>query len=172
MGNKVYLSNDDFMQATEDMIQKVKKFGFKKKRTAIIAVARGGLIPAQYLAYALGIRNITTVGSTIYNGDKKGHEQTISNLMAVDYDEYDNFIVVDDIYDSGDTMQGLLYGLGEMAAAFKADCNFIPCVAYTQHKKKEMEAEGIIYGQKIKKVDGEAPWLVFPWDHLSEDEAK
>lgn len=166
---KTHITSDDFKADTVKLIKKLKKLGLKKKKTAVVAVARGGLIPAQYIAYALGIRDIFAVTSKLYEGTKKnGKSQELGNLFLLDYETFDNFIIVDDIYDSGETMQGILYGLGEVAAAFKEDCNFIPAVVYTQHSKSDMKDEGIIYGSKIKKKDGQSPWLVFPWDDLED----
>ncbi len=166
---KQIITSDDYKKDTVKLIKKINAMKLKKKKTAIIAIARGGLIPAQYIAYALGIRNIFTITSKLYEGTKKGEKQIeIGNLMMIDYEGYDNFIVVDDIYDTGETMQSILYGLSEVSAAFGEDCKFIPCVTYTQHKKKAMQNEGILYGAKIKKKDGKAPWLVFPWDDLED----
>jgi hypoxanthine phosphoribosyltransferase len=137
----------------------------KKGKVAIAAVARGGLIPTQYIAYALGIRDIYCITSKLYDGEQKGSkEQEVGNLMMVDYETFDYIIVIDDIYDSGETMEGLLYAFGEIAAAFEEDTKFIPCVTFTQKKKKFMQDNGIIYGEKIKKINGVSPWLVFPWD--------
>lgn len=166
---KRIITSDDFKKDTVKLIKKIKKLKLKKKKTAIIAVARGGLIPAQYLSYALGIRNVFSVTSIVYEGTQKnGKEQELGNIMMIDFESYDNFIVVDDIYDTGETMQGLLYGLGEVSAALGEDCLFIPAVTYTQHSKEDMQEEGILYGSKIKKEKGESPWLVFPWDDLEE----
>ena len=147
------------------IIKKNLKKEIKKGKVAIVAIARGGLIPAQYLAYDLGIRDISTVTSRLYEGKKKGKkEQEIGNLFMIDYESPDYIIVVDDIYDSGETMQGLLYAMSEIASTFKEDVKLIPCTVFTQKSKEFMYDEGILYGSRIKKIDGQRPWLIFPWD--------
>ncbi len=152
------------------VIKKHLKKEIKKGKVAIVAIARGGLIPAQYISYALGIRDIFTVTSRLYDGETKGNkEQEISNLFMIDYESFDYILVIDDIFDTGETMDGLLFALGEVTGTLKEDIKFIPCVAFTQKKKSFMEEQGIIYGSRVKKMNGKRPWLVFPWNILPEE---
>jgi len=174
MGNKRHIKEKEIKVNSLKLAKELKKTlgkKIKKGKVAIAAVARGGLIPAQYIAYALGIRDIYAITSKLYEGDTKGSkEQEVGNLMMVDYEAFDYIIVIDDIYDSGETMEGLLYALSEISAAFKEDTKFVPCVVFTQKKKKFMEESGILYGEKIQRIKGKSPWLVFPWDEDMEGE--
>jgi hypoxanthine phosphoribosyltransferase len=161
--NKIYLTDDDIHKDVSKLIKKIRKYNFEDN-VAIIAIARGGLLPAQYISYALGIRDVFVINSKTYNGTQKG-DQEISNLFSVDFENYQNFIVVDDIYDSGETMDGVIFALEQVASAMDAKCNFIPAVIHAQKSKKYLDKANITYGRKFK----DSPWIVYPWDHYSDE---
>jgi xanthine phosphoribosyltransferase len=69
----------------------------------IVAVARGGLVPAALVARALGIRRIETVCIIAYDGETLG-EPTVLKLPAA-ADDGDGWLVVDDLVDTGTTMK-------------------------------------------------------------------
>lgn len=166
---KIYLTDADIHKHTHKLIKKLRKIKLPKDRTAIVAIARGGLLPAQYVAYALGIRDLFVVNSKVYEGEAKAHGQEISNIFLIDFENFDNFIVIDDIYDSGETMDGVIFALEQISTSFNEDCNFIPAVLHSQKPKKYLKNNGIIYGKAIKPVKGKSPWIVYPWDYLSEE---
>ncbi len=76
------------------------------KPDAIIAVARGGLIAAQLLAYALDIRNIQTVRIESYDNTEQRTTLTLYDMPNLS--ECERVLIVDDIIDSGQTLQHLL----------------------------------------------------------------
>ncbi len=163
---KINISWKELEKDTTKLIKRVKKLKLKPKKTAIIAIARGGMAPAMLLSYALGIRSIFTVTSRVYDAyEKKDAEQEIENLFSVDFETYDNFIVVDDILDTSTTMTGVLYALEEICSSLGEDALFIPAVVYAQGTKEELQDEGITYGKALK----DNPWVVFPYDHLSKE---
>ncbi len=154
-------------------IEKLQDLDLDPRETAIVAIGRGGFIPAQYAAYALGIRNLYSIQSSLYNKDQKTEVQHIAGVYNIPYDEAKNIIVMDDIYDSGTTLDNVMMTLEDAAQAlvdhtFDSEVpNFIPCVLYTQ-KKKRSKRKNIIWGRTIKKVNGKKPWIIFPWDDLLE----
>ncbi len=155
------------------MIQSIQSLGLKPSETAVIAIGRGGFVPAQYTAYALDITDIFSIGSKLYDTeDKRKQTHHISGVYNIPYEEFKTILVIDDIYDSGESMDNVIQVLEETAQSMANDSFegnlpvFIPCVVYTQKKKKKMVNQGIIFGRKIKKVDGKRPWIVFPWDTL------
>lgn len=161
---KVYISPAQYHEDISNLVDKLSQIPFKPKKTLVIGIARGGLIPAQYVAYGLGIRDVITLQSKLY-WDKKIQKEIseVSGVFALDYD-YQNFILVDDIYDSGTTMNNVITLITEMAEAFDSSVNIIPAVVYTQQPKKELKELGITYSKKIKKIENEKPWVVFPTD--------
>ena len=171
---KLTITDAKLRNAITGMISKISKLSLDPEKTAIIAIGRGGFVPAQYAAYGLGISAIYSIQSVLYDDDNKQTKtQHISGIYNIPYDEYENFLVVDDIYDKGTTMDNVIDVLIEaaddqMEVYTDSRPHFIPCVTYTQKSKKKMKAKGIIFGRKIKKVNGVRPWLIFPWDEGGE----
>ncbi len=170
---KLYITDGMMKSAMTSMISKIDALGLNPSETAIVAIGRGGFVPAQYTAYALDCLDLFSIRSSLYDTeDKKTKIHSISGIYDIPYEEFKNIIVVDDIYDSGTSMDNVIELLTSTAQSMVNDSfednmpTFIPCVVYTQKKKKTMKARDIIYGRKIKKVGGMHPWLVFPWDSL------
>jgi len=162
---KYYLTYDEIEEATRKLAKKISKRGFNPEKTLVVGIARGGLMLAQYLAYAFDIRNVVAIESERYQGEEAQDIIEIRNVYMIDYDEYDTIIVCDDIYDEGITMDTVVTILYETALAFKEkDIEIIPAVLVTQQKKKKMNQKFIEFGQKIKKINNKKPWIVFPWD--------
>ncbi|CAH0534049.1 Xanthine phosphoribosyltransferase [Vibrio stylophorae] len=67
----------------------------------IIAVSRGGLVPAAILARELGIRYVDTICISSYDHD---HQRDMRVLKKAEGDG-EGFIVIDDLVDSGGTAQ-------------------------------------------------------------------
>ncbi len=73
---------------------------------AIVAVARGGLIAAQLLAYALDVRNLQSIRIESYDGQEQ--RDTLKLYDTLDLSNASRILIVDDIVDSGRTLQQLL----------------------------------------------------------------
>ena len=58
MTEKIYINWSEFHQDVKDLCKKIKESGEFDK---IIAISRGGLIPAAIIAYELNIRNTETI---------------------------------------------------------------------------------------------------------------
>jgi len=99
-------------------------------------------------------------------------------LYNIPYDEYNYFLVVDDIYDSGVTLDNIIDLLYETSHSVlgeifdETENYFIPTVLYTQKTKEEMHDQGIVYGRRVQRAYEEVrqetpeenPWVIFPWD--------
>jgi xanthine phosphoribosyltransferase len=73
----------------------------------IIAVTRGGLIPAGILSHELGMRNIDTVGFASYHSKEHGKLVCVKEPAIVDMTDDNKHIIVEDIVDSGKTLKAL-----------------------------------------------------------------
>ena len=73
------------------------------KWTGIIAVSRGGLVPAALLARELGIRHVDTVCISSYDHDNQREMKCSSAPKAT----VKGFIVVDDLVDTGGTAKAI-----------------------------------------------------------------
>lgn len=67
----------------------------------IIAVSRGGLVPAAILARELGLRHVDTVCISSYDHD---HQRDMRVLKQADGDG-EGFIIIDDLVDTGGTAE-------------------------------------------------------------------
>ena len=74
--------------------------------TGIIAVTRGGLVPAAVVARELDIRLIDTVCITSYGADKSQGELEVLKSVPAD-DGGQGWLIVDDLVDTGRTAQAV-----------------------------------------------------------------
>ncbi|MBN2896656.1 MAG: phosphoribosyltransferase [Campylobacterales bacterium] len=72
----------------------------------IIAIARGGLIPAALLAYALDVRRIECVSVEGY--DDTLMRDTLTLRDPTDLHDITRILIIDDIVDSGRTLQKIV----------------------------------------------------------------
>lgn len=74
---------------------------------AIVAITRGGLVPAAIVARELNVRMIDTVCVASYGGDRKQNELTLVKTIAPEIkalrDQDRRVLIVDDLVDTGQT---------------------------------------------------------------------
>jgi len=72
---------------------------------AVVAITRGGLVPAAVVARELGIRVVETVCVASYDYDKQGGISVLKNVAAelVGSDQGSGILIVDDLVDTGAT---------------------------------------------------------------------
>lgn len=152
--SKNYITWSDVNAATIGLASRIKKYGFKPAR--ILAVARGGLIPATMLSHLLDVREIYSAQLVSYNGE---HVQEADIQGFVDYDSYcaneglwdqADTLIVDDLWDSGKTH------------AFLREC--LPKAVTTTlfYKDRGDESHRVVSfpGAPLNKDK----WVVFPWE--------
>ena len=142
MPDKIYISWEEFHRHTKALASQIKARGDFNK---IIAISRGGLLPAGILAYELDIRNSQAINISSYDGDQARPDEQIEISAAVG--PVDNkTLIVDDLSDSGRTFK-LLRPLFPQA-----------CFAAVYAKPKGAAVTDI-YAADIPDQ-----WIVFPWD--------
>ncbi len=142
MADKIYVNWDEFHKHAKELAEKIKAYRSFDK---IVAVSRGGLLPAGIIAYNLGIRNVQTINMSSYDDDvqRSDNEVEISaDIGSVD----ENTIIIDDLADTGKTFQLLhrIYPKAVMAAVYA---------------KPQGSVFLDIYARDIPDK-----WIVFPWD--------
>jgi len=72
---------------------------------AVVAITRGGLVPAAVVARELGIRIIETVGVASYDYEKQGEITVLKQVSqeVVGKDQGKGVLIVDDLVDTGNT---------------------------------------------------------------------
>lgn len=148
----------DSLKYHKDCIDLVQDFNnnnldLNEDNTLIIGVARGGLQLAQYFSYGLNIRNVSSVNSILYEGEEKTNNHVILGLENMDLTQWSNILIVDDIYDTGDTME-LIFKEVSLRAPY---ATVLKVCTYTKQDKPD-----IIYQEYFEPNE----WIVFPWDIL------
>ncbi len=98
----IFYSYADFEHDLQLLIPKCREFD----PDIIIAVSRGGLIATQFIAYALDSRNVALMRSKLYDGTKK--LQSVELESSVDIRGAKRVLIVEDIVDSGETLNAIL----------------------------------------------------------------
>lgn len=104
---KLYYGYDLFKQDTQELVNKCRNF----EPQILLAVARGGLTLSHLMAQALNIRDLYTLNSVHYDGEKKLDTFNIFNIPDLSW--ANRVLIIDDIVDSGETMKEILFILKE-----------------------------------------------------------
>lgn len=99
---KKYYSYEAFAQDTKILIEKSKVF----ESQSIVAVARGGLTLAHCMAEGLNLRDVQSIRTELYDDTIKREEITL--IANCDFKDKKRVLVVDDIADSGETLQAVM----------------------------------------------------------------
>jgi xanthine phosphoribosyltransferase len=112
----------------------------------IIAITRGGLVPAAILARELGIRKIDTMGIVSYGEDDKQTDLYIIKNCQVE-DGGAEWLVIDDLVDTG--------------ATAKIVRQILPHAHITTIYAKPL---GKSYVDTFMTEVSQDTWIVFPWE--------
>ena len=111
----------------------------------IVAVTRGGLVPAAIVARELDIRLIDTVCVKSYNKKSKGSVNVLKDATAAGTGE--NWLIVDDLVDTGETIKSIRLTLPDAHYA----------TVYAKPSGREQ------VDTFITEVSQDT-WIYFPWD--------
>lgn len=141
-------SNNDFPISWEEFHRHSKALAWRLKEKGkwkgIIAVTRGGLVPAAIIARELNIRLIETFCIASYDHDSQGEAEI---LKSVDAGDGENWLVIDDLVDTGNTA--------------KIIRNHLPkCHIATVYAKPM----GIPMADTFITEVSQDTWIHFPWD--------
>jgi xanthine phosphoribosyltransferase len=117
----------------------------------IIAVARGGLVPAAIVAYELDVRMVDTLCISTYD---RQHQREAEIVKAIAGDG-ENMLVVEDIVDTGVT--------GKIIREMLPKCYFAAIFA---------KPKGSEYADKTMIDVAQDTWIDFPWDMPADLAAK
>jgi hypoxanthine phosphoribosyltransferase len=145
------LTWDDFGRAPRELAEAVVADGFRPE--VVVAVARGGLLLAGAIAYALGVKSCGAVNAEFYTGvgERLPEPVMLPPLLDEQSIEGKRVLLVDDVSDSGRTL-ALVASLVEAAAA-----EVRTVVLYTK--------PGTVY-EPHYTWRRTSLWIVFPWSAL------
>jgi len=104
---KYYYGYEEFKKDAQILVNKCRDF----EPEILLAVARGGLTLSHLMAQAMDMRNLYTINSIHYEGELKLNSFNIFNIPDVSHAK--KVLIIDDIVDSGETMQEILKILNE-----------------------------------------------------------
>ena len=118
-----------------------------KSWKGVVAVTRGGLVPAAVIARELGIHYIDTVSITSY----KFKEQGEMNILKKIDDSGEDLLIIDDLVDTG--------------ATAKVVKNMLPNAYFaTVYAKPAGKPLVDLYVTEVSQDT----WILFPWDSESQ----
>lgn len=147
---KSIISWQDIETACLNIAEKSKPYN----PDCIVAISRGGYIPARLVAEHLNIKHVYGMGATSYNDDNTQGNITVyqSPIEDILQNEHKLAVIVDEIADTGNTFKYLSKVWCEQKS--------ISCVFAAMYVKPHCEMVPSIYYKKINNND----WLVFPWE--------
>jgi len=116
---------------------------------ALIAITRGGMVPAAIVARELGIRVIETVGIASYDYDKQGEIAVLKKIAAEIAGDLqgEDVLIVDDLVDTGKT--------GQIVKQMLPKAHLAAVYAKPQGKA--------VVDTYVTEVSQDT-WIFFPWD--------
>jgi xanthine phosphoribosyltransferase len=98
------VSWDQFHRDARALAERLTGFGPWR---GIVAISRGGLVPAAIIARALNIRVVETVSVVAYDQLSRGEEEALGEPKVTKLPDFagdgDGFLIVDDLVDTGTT---------------------------------------------------------------------
>jgi len=104
MGERERLTWDGFGEASRELARTILADGFVPE--VVVAIARGGLLPAGAISYGLGVKNCGALNVEFYTGvgEVLDAPEVLPPALDVDYLAGRRVLLVDDVADSGRTL--------------------------------------------------------------------
>ena len=141
------VSWDEFHRDSRALVWKLAELPHSKAKTwkGLVAVTRGGMVPAAIVARELEIRLIETVCISSYDDKAQGGLKILKGLEAIGDGE--GWLIVDDLVDSGKTAETI------RAMAPKAHMA-------TVYAKPSGRPQSDTFVTEVSQDT----WILFPWD--------
>ena len=150
-GEREVLPWDLFGDASRALAQQVVDSGYRP--TIVLGVARGGLLPAATIAYALNVKNVFTVNVEFYTGVNERLEFPVMlpPLLNVVDIAGATVLVADDVADTGATLRLVM----DVCSEHVAD---VRCAVLYEKPRSTVKCEYV-----WRRTDR---WIDFPWSAL------
>ena len=142
----------DFAAASRELATRVRGSGFHPD--VVIAIARGGLLLAGAVSYALGTKNCGSINVEFYTGIDERLPEPVLSAPMLDAPALagKRVLLVDDVSDSGHTLALVMRLLGETAMEVRT------ATLYT--KPRTVHVPDFTWRETDK-------WIVVPWSALA-----
>lgn len=142
-----------FDRLVRDVALAIRASGFQPD--LIVAIARGGFVPARILCDYLGVMELVSFRIEHYRGQQVEAQARIRHPLAIDI-KGKSVLVVDDLSDTGETFDVAVRYLNELGAAEVRTAAL--------HHKQQAKFEPDFYAKRIRKWR----WLSYPWARLED----
>jgi xanthine phosphoribosyltransferase len=146
--NYLMVSWDEFHRDAKALAERLAGLGSWR---GIVAISRGGLVPATIIARTLNIRVVETVSVVAYDQLSQGEEEVLGEPKVTKLPEFagdgEGFLIVDDLVDTGTTAR-VVRGLLPKAR--------FACVY--------AKPAGLELADDVLKVVSQDTWIVLPWE--------
>ena len=147
---KLYITFDDIKSELED-------YKFADTIDVILCLTRGGLVPSGLISYKIECKDIINLKISSYEKEEQ-HNINLTPLNDKDLETLINakhILVVDDIYDSGNTMNAVFSYLGDALDKANSVAKVSTfCIVTKQKNRVDYSLFDCDLGT----------WVVFPWD--------
>ena len=127
------------------------------KPNHIVGIGRGGLVPAAYLSHRTGISLL----SVDYSSGVPSFAEELMEKLAVATREGRTILLVDDINDSGGTIEALRNSLIDHGADEKA----VRVAVLIDNLRSRAKVD---YRSRTIDRSTDKRWFVFPWEAMAE----
>ena len=149
-----YLPYERFLDEVETLARLLEADNWRPD--FLVGIGRGGLVPAAYLSHRTGIQML----SVDHSSGEAGFGDELLDKLAHKIGDGLNILIVDDINDSGGTIQYL-----RAAIEAKTDNPSGLRVAVLVHNVRS-KAKVEYHGSEIDR-DQDKGWYVFPWEAVA-----
>lgn len=158
------LSWDGFGAACRDLAQRVVDSGWMPD--LVVAVARGGLLPAGAIGYALGVKAMGTLNVEFYTGVGETLPEPVILPPLMDTSELPGrkVLVVDDVADSGKTLDMVMRLVNEKGIPADTDGDGIAAERIAVQARS-----AVLYTKPRSVIEPDYTWkhtdlwIAFPW---------
>jgi xanthine phosphoribosyltransferase len=141
---KAFLSWDEIHSAAREIYEALRE---TFAPTEILAITRGGLIPAALFAYFFDVKKISVVGmERIGTEDGGRHVHHLNDFPSFSEEEQETLLIVDDVADTGITAEAI--------RQFYPKATIVTLSAKPAGRDK-VDRYSILVPQDT--------WIVFPW---------
>jgi xanthine phosphoribosyltransferase len=151
--NKYFYSFDEFLKDLDTLEKEVKNIN----PHCLLCVSRGGMTIGHFLAERLNNKNLFSINASSYENETKISKPKIFNIPNLQ--NYKSVLIIDDISDSGETLE-------EIIKILKEKFPHIDIKSATIFYKKNTK---LIPNIKLHKTD---KWVVFFWDKEGQKRSK
>jgi uncharacterized protein len=150
-GEHEVLAWDLFGDASRALAQQIVDSGYRP--TIVLGVARGGLLPAATIAYALNVKNVFTMNVEFYTGidERLEFPVMLPPLLNVVDIAGATVLIADDVADTGATLRLVM----DFCAEHVAD---VRCAVLYEKPRSMVKCEYV-----WRRTDR---WIDFPWSSL------